>query len=117
VWGAGGAIRVLIGQPRFRCYLAFVDGQAAELGVLHIANRAGSMANGLTVAPFRGRGCQTALLDRRIRDAALAGCDLLVSQCNPSSDSQRNRLCTGFRIAGSKSWWLPLPVERDAAGK
>jgi hypothetical protein len=111
VWGAGGAIRVLIGQPRFRCYLAFVEGVAAGLGVLHIANRAGSMANGLTAPPFRGRGCQTALLYRRIRDAALAGCDLLVSQCNPGTDSQRNQLRTGFRIAGSKSWWLPLPAE------
>jgi hypothetical protein len=115
VWGAGGAIRVLIGQPHFRCYLAFVDGVAAGLGVLHIANRAGSMANGLTAPPFRGRGCQTALLYRRIRDAALAGCDLLVSQCNPGTDSQRNQLRTGFRIAGSKSWWLPFPIEGDAA--
>jgi hypothetical protein len=60
-------------------------------------------------------GCQTALLYRRIRDAALAGCDLLVSQCNPGTDSQRNQLRTGFRIAGSKSWWLPLPIEGDAA--
>jgi hypothetical protein len=110
VWGAGGAIRVLIGQPQFRCYLALVDGVAAGLGVLHIANRAGSMANGLTAAPFRGRGCQTALLYRRIHDAALAGCDLLVSQCNPGTDSQRNQLRTGFQIAGSKAWWLPLPI-------
>lgn len=108
VWGAGGAIRVLIGQPQFRCYLAFVDGVAAGLGVLHIANRTGSMANGLTTPPFRGRGCQTALLYRRIRDAALAGCNLLASQCSPGADSQRNQLRTGFQIAGSKAWWLPL---------
>jgi hypothetical protein len=113
VWGAGGAIRALIGQPRFHCYLAFVDGVAAGLGVLHIANRAGSMANGLTAPPFRGRGCQTALLYRRIRDAALAGCDLLVSQCNPGSESQRNQLRAGFRVAGSKAWWLPLPAPDD----
>ena len=115
VWGAGGAIRVLIGRPGFRCYLAFVDGAAAGLGVLHIANRAGSMANGLTAPLFRGRGCQTALLYRRIHDAALAGCDLLVSQCSPGTDSQRNQLRTGFRIAGSKVWWLPMAMERDAA--
>jgi hypothetical protein len=107
VWGGGGAIRVLIGRPRFRCYLASVAGEPAALGVLHIANGAGTMANALTVPALRGRGCQTALLYRRMKDAALAGCDLLVSQCMPGSVSQSNQLRAGFRIAGSKAWWIP----------
>ena len=50
--------RIAADRPAaFRCYLEFVDGMAAGLGVLHIANRTGSMANGLTAPPFRGRGC------------------------------------------------------------
>jgi hypothetical protein len=110
VWGGSDSIRVLIGHPEFRCYLAFVDGEAAALGVLHIANRAASMANGLTVPALRGHGCHTALLQRRIRDAALAGCDLLVSQCAPGSVSQRNQLRAGFLIAGTKAWWTPLSL-------
>ena len=36
-------------------------------------------------------------------------CDLLVSQCMPGSVSQGNQLRAGFRIAGSKAWWVPLP--------
>ncbi len=35
VWGGSGAVRVLIGHPRFRCYLAFVDETPAALGILH----------------------------------------------------------------------------------
>lgn len=106
VGGNGIAIRVLIGQPQFRCYLASVGGVAAALAVLHVANGAGSMANARTVPAFRGRGCQTALLYRRIADAAIMGCDLLVSQCSPGTPSQRNQLRAGFHIAGSKAWWV-----------
>ncbi len=108
IGGDGIAVRVLIGQPEFRCYLAYVDGEAAALAVLHVAHGVGSMANARTVPAFRRRGCQTALLYRRIADAAAMGCDLLVSQCSPGSESQRNQLRVGFHIAGSKAWWVPI---------
>jgi len=109
VWGDGTAIRVLVGHPQFRCYLALVEDVPAALGVLHVANGIGSMANALTVPAFRGRGCQTALLYRRIRDAVQAGCNLLVSQCMPGVTSQNNQVRVGFQIAGSKAWWVPVP--------
>jgi hypothetical protein len=105
VWRGAAAIRVLLGHPRFRCYLAYVDGEAAALGVLHVHEGAASMANGLTDPRFRNRGCQTVLLHRRIADAAALGCDLLVSQCRPGSQSERNQLRAGFTIAGTKVWW------------
>jgi hypothetical protein len=107
VWGSGTAISVLLDQPTFRCYLAYVDDVPAALGVLHIANGIGSMANGLTIPMFRAQGCQTALLYRRIHDAAEAGCELMVSQSMPGVTSQNNQLRTGFHIAGSKAWWIP----------
>jgi hypothetical protein len=115
VWGGSGSVRALIGHPRFRCYLAYVAGMPAALGILHIANGVGSMANGLTVPSMRGRGCQTALLHRRIADAARAGCDLLVSQCMPGVTSQNNQLRVGFQIAGSKAWWVRIPQLAVAA--
>lgn len=108
VWSGGDAVRVLIEQPRFRCYLAFVGDQPAALAVLHMAHGVGSMANALTIPALRGRGCQLALLYRRIHDAAIAGCDLLASQCMPGVTSQNNQLRAGFHIAGSKAWWLPI---------
>jgi hypothetical protein len=113
VWGDAGAIKVLVGRAEFACYVAYVEGQAAALGVLHVANRAGSMANALTVPGLRGRGCQTALLYRRVEEASRRGCDLLVSQCMPGSDSQRNQMRVGFRVAGTKAWWVPQESQRD----
>jgi hypothetical protein len=106
VWGDGTAVRVLLEQPQFHCHLAYVDDVPAALGILHIANGIGSMASGLTIPAMRGRGCQTALLYRRIHDAALAGCRLMVSQCRPGTTSQNNQLRVGFHIAGSKAWWI-----------
>ena len=106
VWGDSTAITVLIGQPNFRCYLAWVEGVPAALGVLHIANGVGSMSNALTIPTLRGRGCQTALLQRRMYDAAQLGCSLLVSQCRPGSSSQNNQMRAGFKIAGTKAWWI-----------
>jgi hypothetical protein len=108
-WESDDEISMLVGQPHFRCYVAYVDGEAAALGVLHVANGVGSMATGLTLPRFRSKGCQTALLYRRIQDAALAGCDLLVSQCLPGASSQTNQLRVGMRVAGTKVWWLPMP--------
>jgi hypothetical protein len=103
VWGGGAAIRVLLAAPRFRVYLAFVDGRPAALGVLHLADGVASMANGLTVTAFRGRGCYSALLQHRIAQAADAGCRIVVSQCRPRSTSERNHLRAGFRVAYTKS--------------
>jgi hypothetical protein len=63
------------------------------------------MANALTIRPFRGRGCQTALLHLRSAAAHAAGCDLLASQCIAGDQSQDNQVRAGFHIAGSKAWW------------
>lgn len=108
VWGDSTAVRVLIGKSHFRCYLACVDQVPAALGILHVADGVGSMANALTIPAFRGRGCQIALLQRRIHDAAQMGCNLLVSQCRPGSSSQNNQMRVGFKIAGTKAWWIPM---------
>lgn len=108
VWGDGREVTVLAAHPHFRCTLAYVEGKPAALGVLHIADGAASMANGLTAPEMRGKGAQTALLYHRIRQAAEEGCDLLVSQCAPGSISQHNQLKVGFKIAGTKAWWMPV---------
>jgi hypothetical protein len=64
------------------------------------------MTNALTIPTQRNRGCQTALLYHRIRAATEVGCDLLVSQCMPGTTSQQNQLRVGFRIDGTKAWWV-----------
>jgi hypothetical protein len=101
------ALRVL-GRAEFadwRCYVAFVDGGLAAIAGLYLRDGVGVMASGNTIPAFRGRGCQTALVRQRIADAALAGCNLILSQATPGSVSQRNLERAGLRTAYTQVIW------------
>ncbi len=105
-----GKALVAAGYPRpdWRLYLATVDGEAAAFGMLHLSDGVASLAGAATAPSFRGRGCQTALLHRRLADAAKAGYDLAVTQATPGSVSQRNMERVGFRVAYTKAVWSRL---------
>ena len=60
-----------------------------------------------TVPRFRNRGCQTALLRECIADAVESGCALMLSQTSSGSTSERNMLRAGFRVAYTKTVWVP----------
>ena len=92
-------------QPGWRLYIATADGQPAAFGVLHEHEGIGSLAGAATLPEFRGRGCQSALLARRIADAAADGCELVVSQAMPGSSSHRNMERAGLRVAYTKAIW------------
>ncbi len=75
-----------------------IDGGVAELGMA------------ATLEPARGRGCQTALLRRRIVDAAEAGCHTLFVETGERvpdrpSTSYRNILRAGFEEAYLRPNW------------
>lgn len=55
-----------------------------------------------TLAGFRGRGLQTALLQARMAAAVAAGCEYAVVVTNGGTTSQRNAERLGFRVAYSK---------------
>jgi ribosomal protein S18 acetylase RimI-like enzyme len=55
-------------------YLATVGGRPAAAAALFVEHGIGHLANASTPPHFRGRGCQTALIERRLRDAPAAGC-------------------------------------------
>ena len=75
-----------------------IDAGIAELGI------------GATLEPARGRGCQLALLRRRILDAAEAGCHTLFVETGERvpdrpSASYRNILRAGFEEAYLRPNW------------
>ena len=55
-----------------------------------------------TLAEFRGRGLQTALLRARMAAAVQAGCEYAVVVTQGGTSSQRNAERLGFRMAYSK---------------
>ena len=98
-------MRGWLGQPGWRLYLARVDGVAGASAALTIGDGLGYLANAATVPAMRGRGCQTALLARRIADAAAEGCDTIASLAEFGSGSQRNLERAGLRVAYTQAVW------------
>ncbi len=55
-----------------------------------------------TLPEFRRRGVQSALIGRRLQEAALTGCEYAVVCTQPGSGSQRNLQRYNFRVAYTK---------------
>ncbi len=92
------------GQPGWRLYLAELDGVPAAAAALVIDGPIGYLAAASTLPAFRGRGCQTALIRRRLSDAAAAGCrEVCALTLEPVS--RRNLERCGLELAYTKTAW------------
>jgi hypothetical protein len=92
-------------EPEWWCYLAAVDGEAVGAAALAIDDGIGYLASASTLPAGRRLGCQTALINRRMRDAAAAGCELVVSLATPGTTSHRNLERAGLGVAYTKVFW------------
>lgn len=100
----------LPGREGWRCYVAKVDGEAQACGAMLIDDGIAEFGVAATLEGARGRGCQTALLHRRISDAAEAGCRTLFVETGERvpdrpSASYRNILRAGFEEAYLRPNW------------
>ena len=101
---------ILFAGPRWRLYLAFINSQPAAAGLMYLGKEGGSLAGAATLPNWRRRGCQSAILNRRISDAAEANYDLITSQPGPLA-SRRNMERQGMRLAYTKARWEQLRHE------
>ena len=100
----------LPGHPDWRCYVARVDGEAQACAAMLVQGEVAEFGIAATLEPARGRGCQQALLRRRILDAAAAGCRTLFVETGERvpdrpSASYRNILRAGFEEAYLRPNW------------
>jgi GNAT superfamily N-acetyltransferase len=100
----------LPGRAGWHCYVAAVDGEPAACAAMFIHERIAEFGIAATLEPARGRGCQLALLHRRIRDASAAGCHTLFVETGERipdrpSASYRNILRAGFEEAYLRPNW------------
>jgi GNAT superfamily N-acetyltransferase len=107
---AGGFFAHLPGRDGWRCYVARVEGKAQACAALLIEDGIAEFGIAATLEEARGRGCQTALLHRRIEDAAAAGCHTLFVETGERvpdrpSASYRNILKAGFEEAYLRPNW------------
>jgi GNAT superfamily N-acetyltransferase len=93
------------------CFLAEFEGQPAAAGSLSIHDGVAVFAGAATLAEFRCRGLQGALLQARLQYAFEQGCNLAMMVAEAGSNSQRNAERKGFRIAYTRTkWQLPAPT-------
>lgn len=85
-------------------YLALVDGEPAAAASLLVTGGTGLLSGASTLPRFRGRGCQTALVRRRIADAACR-CELLGVTVAVDSASHRNLAREGFEASHLRTIW------------
>lgn len=100
----------LPGRDGWRCYVGRVEGQAQACAAMLIEDGIAEFGIAATLEEARGRGCQTALLHRRILDAAEAGCHTLFVETGERvpdrpSGSYRNILKAGFEEAYVRPNW------------
>ena len=106
--GAPEAFRGLI-TPLYQmetalAFVATVEGKplACGTGLVIREHNVFALCGAGTLAEFRGRGLQTALLRTRMAAAANAGCEYAVVVTQGGTTSQRNAERLGFRVAYSK---------------
>lgn len=108
-WGAEFFAH-LPGRDGWRCYVARIDGEAQGCAAMLVDEGIAEFGVAATLEGARGRGCQSALLHKRIGDAAAAGCHTLFVETGERvpdrpSASYRNILRAGFEEAYLRPNW------------
>jgi hypothetical protein len=103
-------LREIVGRPGWSCYVCFADDQPAGAGALFVGEDAAWLGVGATKPGFRRRGGQSALIARRLADAARRGArfavtEAAVPQRGEPAPSHRNILAAGFRAAYVRPNW------------
>jgi ribosomal protein S18 acetylase RimI-like enzyme len=94
-------------QAGWSLYVGRLSGEPAAAATLYVKDGVGYLADATTSPVFRRRGFQSALLRRRISDAAAAGVDTVFSGAAPFSTSHRNMERIGMRVQFVRSLWTP----------
>lgn len=90
-----------VGTPQWRHYLAYDGGGAAVAGAtLFWSNGVAWCGFSSTLPAARGRGAHSALLARRIRDAAELGCTLVACETVEETEARPNAAYRNMRRAG-----------------
>ena len=91
--------------PEWRLYVATVEGEPAAAAVLQVHAGIGYLASASTLPAHRSKGCQSALIRRRILDASAEGVELISGTALLGSTSQQNMERAGLRPACTMTTW------------
>jgi ribosomal protein S18 acetylase RimI-like enzyme len=98
-------VRPWLQQAGWSLYVARMNGRPAAAATLYLHDGVGYLADSATDPSFRRRGLQAALLRRRMRDAGLAGADIVFTGAEPFSSSHRNMERVGLHLQFIRAKW------------
>ncbi len=81
----------LAGRKYWKTYLAFEDDKAVAAASMYVKDDCGWLSFGSTLPDYRGKGAQTALIARRIQDAAELGCKVLTLETSEDNEQERSQ--------------------------
>jgi len=92
------------GRPGWHHYLGYDGSDAVAAGAMLVVDDVAWLGFGATVPEHRGRGGQSAIFARRIRDAGALGCRIAVTETGPDTrevpnPSYHNMIRAGFTLA------------------
>lgn len=101
---AGPWLNGLVGRTGWSHYLAYDGDVSVACGALFIRNKIGWLGIGGTLPAYRRRGAQGVIMAQRIRDAAVMGCDWVITETGEDTadypnPSYHNMVRTGFKLA------------------
>jgi len=91
--------------PEVRRFVAGAGGEELAAAAMSLHHGVAVLGGAATRPQHRSKGAQSALLHRRVREAAHSGCHLAVATVTPGTVSARNLIRVGFAV-------LPRPVWR-----
>ena len=97
---------ILYDHENWVFYLALVEDEPAGIGVIFVKNGIATLAAASTMPHLRNKGVHQALINRRLKHAAISECKLAVGQAKYASISQNNMERAGLNIAYTKAIWV-----------
>lgn len=99
--GVAPWVAALVGRPNWICAMAFADDTPVATGAVYVNGEYAWLGFGATLASYRHRGAQNALLSRRLEEAAARGARVAVTETgerlpDKPIGSYRNILRAGF---------------------
>jgi hypothetical protein len=94
----------LCGRPYWRTYVAYDGSAPIGVGAMFMKDGLAWLGIGTTLPAYRGRGVQSAVLARRVSDAAALGAKIVTVETfhasgQPPNSSTRNVIRAGFSLA------------------
>ncbi len=91
-----------IGQPGWSSYLGYDGDRPVCTASMFVSGDVAWLGMGSTLAPYRGRGAQSAMFARRIEDGLQAGCQWFVTETGEDTPQSPNPSYRNMRRAGFK---------------